>query len=317
LNAVFKSILVIGALAWPTFAAAQNYPTKSVRMIIPQQPGSSSDILGRYVADALSKLWGQSVVIENRPGGSTLIGTRHVGQATPDGYTLLFSSSTISGTAAVTPDFDFAKELAPIAVVATGDMVIITGTRIPLPNVKELVAKAKAGKLFMASSGTGSTGEVALLSLSNAADIKMETVMYKSPPEALIDLVGGRVDVFTTSTTTYLASDAANKTTPVAVSSRKRAKQLPNVPTVIEAGYAGVVVEPWWALLAPAKTPPEILNKLNQDVNTVMAKPEAAAFLEKSQNSPEKMSVKESTDYIVGDIDKAKQLIAKQGLYAK
>ena len=239
MKAVFKSILVIGALAWPAFAAAQNYPTKPIRMVIPQQPGSSSDILGRYVADGLSKLWGQAVVIENRAGGNTLIGTRHVGQATPDGYTLLFHSSSISGTAAMQTDFDFAKELIPVAVVATGDMVIITGSRTKLPNLKDLVAQAKAQKLFMASSGTGSTGELVLLNLSSAADIKMELVQYKSPPEALIDLVGGRVDVFTTSTTTYLASDAANKTTPVAVASRTRAKKLPNVPTATEAGFAG------------------------------------------------------------------------------
>ena len=161
----------------------------------------------------------------------------------------------------MTPDFDFAKELVPVAVVATGDMVIITGTRTPLPNLKELVAKAKAQKLFMASSGTGSTGEIVLLTWQARPDVKMELVQYKSPPEALIDLVGGRVDVFTTSTTTYLASDAANKTTPVAVSSRSRAKKLPNVPTATEAGFPDVVVEPWWGLMAPDKTPPEILEQ--------------------------------------------------------
>jgi tripartite-type tricarboxylate transporter receptor subunit TctC len=317
MKALGKIIVFASALAWPALAYSQGYPEKPVTVVIPQSPGSSSDILGRYVAEGLAKLWGKAVVIENAPGAGTMLGTGHVAMASPDGYTLLFQSSQLSGATAVAEDlpFEVTEALQPVAVVATGDMVILTGTRTPMPTLADVAAKAKETKLFHASSGAGSTGEMVLEVFSDEAGINMEAVRYKSPPEALIDLVGGRVDLFSTSVTTYLSSAAVGKSTPVAVASSERSTALPEVPTAIEAGFPGVVVEPWWGLFAPTGTSPEILAKINADVTTLMKQPESVAFLAKSHNTPEDMSIEEATDFVFGDIDRARKLIKDRGLY--
>jgi tripartite-type tricarboxylate transporter receptor subunit TctC len=317
MNILSKIAVLTGALAWPALGIAQSYPEKPVTMVIPQSPGSSSDILGRYVAEGLAKLWNKPVVIENAPGAGTMVGTGTVAMADPDGYTLLFQSSQLSGTTALAKDlpFEVTKALQPIAVVATGDMVILTGTRTPMPTLADVAAKANETKVFYASSGPGSTGEMVLEVFSDEAGINMESVRYKSPPEALIDLVGGRVDLFSTSVTTYLSSAAVGKSTPVAVASEERAPSLPDVPTVAEAGFPDAVVKPWWGVFAPAGTPPEILAKINADVNSLMAQPEAIEFLGKSHSTPEAMSIEESTDFVFGDIDRSGELIEKRNLY--
>jgi tripartite-type tricarboxylate transporter receptor subunit TctC len=297
------------ALIAPVASYGQSYPERAVTVVIPQTPGSSSDILGRFVADGLAKRWGQPVVVENYPGAGTMIGTGEVTQAEPDGYTLLFHSSALSANAAAADNlaFDIAEDLQPVAVVATGDMVIATGSRVPLPTLADVVKQAETAELFHATAGTG-TGQLLSELFAKEAGIEMEAVNYKSPPDALVDLAAGRVDLFITSVTSYLSSVAADKSTPVAVASKERATALPDVPTTAEAGYPGVVIEPWWGLLAPTGTPADILAKINADVNAVMAEPASIAFLEASHSRPEAMDVDEATAFIFGDFKLAEDL---------
>lgn len=306
-----KLAVLSAALLAPGLAFAQSYPDRAVRVIIPQQPGSSSDILGRQVADKLSKLWGQPVVIENMPGGATMIGTGAVTQAEKDGYTLLFHSSSLSSNTATTANlaFDPKTDLVPVSVVATGDMVILTGSKTPLPTLQDVATKAKEGTtLFQAY--TGGTGGLLGSLFKREAGIEMTQVDYKSPPDALIDLAGGRVDFFVTSTTSFLNSAAADKSTPVAVASAERSPALPDVPTTAEAGFPTVVVMPWWGLFAPTGTPAEVLAKLNADVNTVMADPEMIESLKASHSRPQAMSLEEAAAFISKDMAVAAELLS-------
>lgn len=298
------------AMLAPALSHAQSWPERAVTVVIPQSPGSSSDILGRYVADGLSKAWGQPVVIENNPGGNTMIGTGQVTQAAPDGYTLLFHSSSLPNNAVIAENLAFnpREDLQAVAVVAKGDMVILSGTRIELPTLQDVVAKSKEETIFQAT--TGGTGGLVGSLFMREAGIEMTPVNYKSPPDALIDVAGGRVDFFVTSLTTYLSSAAVGKSTALAISSPERSPTAPDIPTTAEVGFPSVVVEPWWGLFAPTGTPQEILDKINADVNAVMAEPAALAFLETSHSRPTALSVEEANAFVDNDYELSEELLA-------
>lgn len=306
----FRTLAALAAaVLMPVVVQAQDYPSRAIKVIIPQSPGSSSDILGRYVADGLSKKWGQPVVVENMPGASTMIGTGAATQADADGYTLLFHSSSLSSNTATSENlaFDPRNDLQPVAVVATGDMLILTGNRIALPTLEDVAKAAREGTVFQAE--TGGTGGLTASLFMREAGIEMTPVNYKSPPEALVDIAGGRVDFFVTSTTTYLSSPAVGKSTPLAVASPERSPSLPEVPTTAEAGFPSVVVLAWWGMFAPTGTPDDVLSKLNADVNALMAEPASVEFLKASHSRPRAMTIDEATTFVHNDFDLAASLL--------
>lgn len=315
---LIKSLLLIGALVAPSLASAQEFPSKPVTIVIPFTPAGSNDTIGRYLADGLSKLWKQSVVVENRPGAGSAIGAAHVAKARPDGYTLLFVSSTFTTNAATQKSlpFDPVKDLQPVGMGAIGQMVIVTGSRVPMPTLGDLIKQAKSQKIFYGTTGVGSSTQFAAELFSDVAGIKMQPVHYKGGTDALVDMAGGRLDVYV-GTVTQVLSSVANKTAmPVAIVSKTRSKALPDVPTVAEAGAAGAETDLWWGVFTAAKTPKPVVAKINEGINAVMTTPESADFLSKHGAIPEKMSVDQFSKLVSSELARWKELAKTHNIVA-
>lgn len=316
---IFRALLPLaGLMLAATAVQAQDYPTKTITMVIPFTPAGSNDTIGRYLGENLGKLWKQTVVIENRPGAGSAIGSAHVAKARPDGYTILFVSSTFTTNAATQKNlpFDPLKDLQPVALGALGQMVIITGSRTPMPTLADLVKQAKAQKLFYGTTGVGSSTQFAAELFSGVAGIKMQPVHYKGGADALVDLAGGRLDVYVGTVTQVLPIVSSKTATAVAVAGKTRSTALPDVPTVAEAGVPGAEADNWWGVFTAAKTPTAVVTKLNEGINTVMATPESAEFLAKHGAIPSKMTVDEFTKHVSSELAKWKELARTHDIVA-
>ena len=260
-------------------AAAQQYPVKTMRFIAPFPPGGGVDIVSRAMAEKLSPRLGQPIVVENKPGAGMTIGTDFAAKSAPDGYTLL--SGPIGSQAIVhhmypKRTFDFARDFAPVARIGYGTIAFIVPYASPAKSVQEFVAMAKAspGKYTFASSGTGAlihlTGEM----FKQAAGIDLTHVPYKGTTQLLPDLIDGRLDMALDSLPAYLPHLKAGRVRALAVASRERSRVMPELPTMAEAGVPGVISATDYALYAPAGTPPEIIARLNREVNAVLEMPD-------------------------------------------
>ena len=310
--------LLVGALLAPSIASAQEFPSKPVTIVIPFTPAGSNDTIGRYLADGLGKLWKQTVVVENRPGAGSAIGAAHVAKARPDGYTLLFVSSTFTTNAATQKSlpFDPVKDLQPVGMGAIGQMVIVTGSRVPMPTLADLVKQAKSQKIFYGTTGVGSSTQFAAELFSDVAGIKMQPVHYKGGTDALVDMAGGRLDVYVGTVTQVLSSVSNNTAKPVAIVSKSRSKALPDVPTVAEAGTPGAETDLWWGVFVAAKTPKVVVAKINDGINAVMTTPESTEFLAKHGAIPEKMSVDEFSKLVTSELARWKNLAKAHNIVA-
>jgi tripartite-type tricarboxylate transporter receptor subunit TctC len=260
-------------------AAAQNFPLKPVRLVVGFAPGGGADSAARSVAQKLNEVWGQSVIIDNRAGAGGNVATEIVARAAPDGYTLLISSP---GPIVTNPflyarlPYDPQRDLAPVTLIASSVNLILVNPSAPVSNVRELIAwaRSKPGGVNYASSGIGSTPHLAGELLKAAAHIDMVHVAYKSAAPAVIDLIGGRVDVMLASLPTSLAQVKAQRLKAIAVASLKRSAALPEVPTADESGVPGYEVVTWWGMLAPAGVPGNLITKINQIVVKNLKSPE-------------------------------------------
>ena len=267
------------ALAAPSAAQAPAYPTKPVRMVVPFPPGGATDLIARDVAQKLSEVWGQSVVVDNRPGAGGNIGTELVAHAAPDGYTL--EMGTV-GTHAINESlyakipFDHVKDFAPVVLVAGVPNVLEVNPALPINSVQELIAYAKAnpGKLNFASSGSGTSIHLSGELFKVMAGVEMTHVPYKGSSPALQDLIGGRVQLMFDNLPPSLPQIKAGKLRALAVTSATRAPALPDVPTIAESGLPGFEASSWFGILVPAGTPPAIIAKINGEVVKWLASPE-------------------------------------------
>jgi tripartite-type tricarboxylate transporter receptor subunit TctC len=248
-------------------ASAQDWPTRPVTVVVPFGAGGATDGVARLIAKHLSEELGQQFVIENRPGGAGNVASAAVARAKPDGYTLLLGST---GPMAVNKliysslSFDPGRDFSPIVLVGLIPQAIVVGKRLPVKSLKDLVAHAKAnpGKLNFGNSGVGAMAHITAVSLARAAGLDVAHVTYRSGAQALTDLLGGQIDV---AFPTYIPQ-VANMNT-LAITATERMPQMPNVPTVRETGVANIVAGPWFGLVAPAGTPPEIVQRVNREVN--------------------------------------------------
>lgn len=293
MKSIAKCALAGGVLLMSVAAYAQEYPTKTVTLVVPFGPGGSSDTYGRYIAAGLQKLWGQTVIVENRPGAGSAIGSAHVAQAKPDGYTLLFPSASFAAAPAIQTKlpFDPMKDLTPVAMVGISDFFVIAGSRAPLPTLGDLQREGKAQTIFYATPGLGSVTHLGQLLLNDTLGIKSEFVHYKSGAEMLTAVRGGRVDA----TIGILFEAKSGNGTPIAVMSSKRNPGLPDVPTVVESGFPNALASNWVGVFAPAGTPKEVVDKINRDIVSITKTPEAIAFfqaqaLQASDDSPEEFA---------------------------
>jgi len=260
-------------------AAAQDFPLKPVRLVVGFAPGGGADSAARSLGQKLNESWGQPVIIDNRPGAGGNIATEIVTRAAPDGYTLLVSSP---GPIVTNPflyarlPYDPQKDLAPVTLIASSVNLILVNPSAPVSNVRDLIAwaRSKPGGVNYASSGIGSTPHLAGVLFNAAAHVNMVHVAYKSAAPAVIDLIGGRVDVLVASLPTSLAHVRAQRLKAIAVASLKRSAALPEVPTADESGLPRYEVVTWWGLLAPAGVRRNLITKINQVVVRNLKSPE-------------------------------------------
>ena len=270
----------------PTIARAQaNYPNKPVRLIVPFTPGGVTDASARFVAEQMSKRLGQQMIVENKPGASGNIGTNQVATSEPDGYTLLLG---FDGTMVINPHvfatipFDPVKDFAPVGKIGDAILILVAHPDLAANNVKELIAlsKKETNGLNYGTSGLGSTPHIAGETLNIVAGSKLVHVPYKGGGQAMIDLQGGSIPLVFTAVAGALPHIQNGRIKGIGVTSAARAPSLPNVQTFIEAGLPNFILNSWVGILAPAKTPSAIIQKLNSTLNDVLSDPDVIKRLD-------------------------------------
>jgi tripartite-type tricarboxylate transporter receptor subunit TctC len=313
-----KQLLAGLLLTCSTLVAAQSYPNKAIRIIVPFTPGSATDIMARIVGERLNAAWGQAVVVENKPGAGGTIGIRDTARADPDGYTLVLVSSGHAVNHVLYKDlgYDTLKDLSSVAMLGSLPSVLIVPPTLPVSSVKELVAmlKAKPGQYNYATAGVGSGAHVSLAKFNVAADVKAVHVPLKGTPPILTEIMGGRVEYAMVPAVSGMGPVRDGKVKPLAVTTSKRVAALPNVPTLGEAGFPEGESTFWLALLAPAKTPPEILAKVNAEVNRALSAPDVVERLAKLGTEPMSMSPAEADAFIRREYNELGAVMRAAGL---
>jgi tripartite-type tricarboxylate transporter receptor subunit TctC len=264
----FGAMLTLAAVtvvaASPSFAA---YPDRTVRIIVPFAPGGGTDLIARSMGTGMSQALGQSVIVENKPGGGTIIGTDAVAKSPADGYTLLIATFAHAVNPSLQPKLPYAtdKAFAPVILVGRSPNILVVKPDSPLKSVKDLIAAAKAapGKLNFASQGNGTSAHLAGELFENLAKVNLTHVPYRGAGPAITDLLGGQVDMMFATAAAVTPFLQSGKLRAIGVTTAQRSPAYPNVPTIDENGVPGYAAESWYGLYAPAGTPPEVIGKLN------------------------------------------------------
>ena len=277
--------IVAGALLTMPLATAhaQAYPNKVVRIVVPTSAGGGGDLIARLIAKALGERWGRQVVVDNRTGAGTMLGSELVVRAAPDGYTLLMTPSTLAINPAAyrKVPYDALRDFAPITQAAVVPNLMMVHPSVPAKNVREMIAlaKSKPGQLFYASSGHGTSPHLSMELFSLMAGIKMIQVPYKSSGPGVIDLLAGQVALMAPSMISGIPHVRAGRLRALGVTTAQRSPSAPDIPTIAESGLPGYESAQWYGLLAPAGTPRDVLDKLHRDVTSVLLAPEHRELL--------------------------------------
>ena len=274
----FVTVIAACALCCPAHGFAQTYPVKTVRIVVPYAAGGNTDFTARAIAERLTPVFKQQVIVENRPGGATNIGSELVAKAAPDGYTLLMggAANAINMSFFRKLPYDTIRDFEPIALCVQGANVLSIHPSVPAKTLRELIALAKAqpGKLNFASSGLGSSNQMAAELLKVMTGINIVHVPYKGNAPALTDTVGGHVEMIFSGVPALVPHIQSGRLRAIAIGSLKRFAALPDVPTFDESGVKGYEATTWFGLLAPAKTPKEIVTRLNVEVDRILKSPD-------------------------------------------
>jgi len=277
-NAVVRAVTVGALMAVACRAAAQQvYPNRPIHLISPYAAGGGNDIVARLIGQKLAESWGQQVLVENRPGGNTIIGTDVLAKSPPDGYAIMLAGS---GHALVPllmkVPYDPIKDFAPVATIASGELILVLNLSVPVNNLRELVAlaKSKPGQLNYATYGSGSNSHLGMELFSSNAGIKMQHIPYKSGPPAITDLIGGQVHMYLSVIPSVLPHIKSGRLKAFAVSGETRSSAVPQVPTFTESGVPGVDAKYWHSILAPAGTPKAIIDKMSAEIAKILAMPD-------------------------------------------
>jgi tripartite-type tricarboxylate transporter receptor subunit TctC len=270
-----KALLAALALAALGTAHAAGYPDRPIKLIVPYPAGGSTDTVGRAIGAKLGEQLGQSVVIENKAGASGTIGAALAAKAPADGYTLLLAAGAHAVDEIIIPDlpYNLVRDFAPVALVAKSGYLLVVNPSVPVNSVPDLIAlaRSKPGKLNFASTGKGSTPQLAALLFCSMTDTKMTDIPYKGDSPAIVDLIGGRVEVAFLGISSASPNVKAGKLKALAVTTSNRTTAEPQLPTVAEAGVKDYEFSTWWGIVAPAGTPPEIVDKLSKALVKVVA----------------------------------------------
>ena len=296
------SPLLLLAAAGAAWAQQQNYPTRPVRYIIPFPPGGSTDPMGRFIAGKLTEKWGHSVVVDNRPGGNTVIGTEVLARAQPDGYTIGWSGASMFSTPSLMANlpYDVARDFAPIATIATGRSVLVVHPTVPANTLQEFAAlmKSKPGEFNYGSSGVGTNTHLSGELFNQMAGTKMVHIPYKGSGPVTTDLLAGRVQLSFQVPITVMTYITTGRLKAIAISGDGRAPALPEVPTFGEAGLQGFNPSGWFGIVAPAASPKFAINKLSTEVAAILALPDSRDYLIK-QGSEAFVSTPEQVNALI------------------
>jgi tripartite-type tricarboxylate transporter receptor subunit TctC len=314
----FAAALFIAASVAISPLHAEDYPSRLVRLVVPQAAGGATDTFARALGQKLSERWGQPVVIENRAGAGGVVGTDFVAKSPPDGYTLLV---TYEGSQAINQSlyeklpFDSLKDFYPIATIAVTPFILIVGPKSEAKSLKEFIAFARANpdRLSYASAGNGSVNHLLGEMLKTEADVRMVHVPYKGASAAIADVIGGHVDAAFASVPSVISSVQSNVVRALAVSSAKRIAIAPEIPTIAESGFEKFDVNPWWGVLAPAGLSPAIAHKISADVAEILKTPDMVDVLAKQGATPLISSPEAFRDLLAVDIEKWRKVIKASG----
>jgi len=300
-------------------AFGQAWPSKPLRLIVTFPPGGTSDIAARLVGERLGARLGQPVVIDNRPGVAGILGTEAAVKSAPDGYTLLLTSTAPIAFAPSTGKplaYDPAKDLAHIAILGTIPLALIVPVDSPAKSASDLVkiAREKPGALNFSSSGNATPSHLMLERFKLSAKVQITHVPYKGSAPALNDIMAGRIDGTLDSLPALLAQIKSGKVRALAVSGRERAAPLPDVPTLAEAGFPDLVVNTWFGIAAPAATPAEIVQRLNQEILAAVQSPEVKARFDELSFVPAPMTAAETQRFIQTEIERWRPVVAAAGI---
>jgi tripartite-type tricarboxylate transporter receptor subunit TctC len=316
---IVRTIVVVlflfGAMAGPL--CAQTYPSKPVRFILPFPPGGLTDVLGRIMTQKLADRLGQPIVPENRPGAGGTVGIGAAAKARPDGHTLLLAAPGLAlGPSLYKLDYDPVKDLAPITLVAEMPNVIVVRTSLPVNNLREFIefAKANPGKLNYGSGGVGTSHQLVAEMLKSDAKINIVHVPYKGATQAMTGMMGGEVDMVVLGIPTSLQHILSGKVRALAVLSDNRLPSLPGVPTSKEAGIDNLEMTTWYGMLAPARTPRDIVNRLNAEWIKIAAMPDTVEKMQKVGFEPMKSSPEQFSEFLKAEIARWAKIIKEANI---
>lgn len=294
------------------------YPERPVRLVVPFPPGGAADIVGRILAQKLTEDFAQQVLTDNRAGGAQTIATDIVAKSSPDGYTLLLASVTHGINPGLLPKlpYDSMRDFSPISLIAESPLVFVVHPSLPARSTKELIAlaRAKPGQLNYASSGNGSGGHLAMELFRNMTNINMVHVPYKGAALALIDVISGQAQLMLTSPLAAVPHVKSGKLRLLGVSGRARSSAMPDVPTIAEAGVRGYEATLWYAVLAPAGTPREVITRLNAAIRKALGARELRERFSSYGVDPTGSSPEEAAAHIRGEIEKWRKVIKTAGI---
>lgn len=316
-STLFASLLLLA----PSLAAAQGWPTKPVHILVSSGAGGTADILARMIGERLAPRLGQPVIVENRPGAGGHLGAGLVARAQPDGYTLLMSGSP---THSVGPhlfkrlNYEPMRDVPPVAMVAIAPNLLVTKSSLPVKSLADLVALAreKPGQLTYSSADNGTSGHLAAELLKSTAKLDMRHVPYKSGPEAVTGVLSGDVDFIFFTVPAVLPQVEAGKLRALVITSAARSALVPDVPTVVEAGYPGFEVLGWYALFAPRETPKPVVAKLSADIEKIVGSPDIRDKMLQLGAEPRYLSPEQVAAFVAVESPKWGQLIRESGVSA-
>lgn len=314
---VAAALLPLWYLSMVPLATAQEWPTKPIRMIVPYPPGGPTDIVARVVGQKLSERLGQTIVVDNRPGAGGNIGADTVAKSAPDGYTLLVATTAhaINMTLFTKPGYSTSKDFAPVSMLTSGPLVLVTAPSTPAKNVAELIAlaRAKPGAITFASSGNGQSTHLAAELFDSMAGVKMTHVPYKGSAPALTDVMAGQATVMFDTMLSSMPFVRDGKLKALAVTGTARSPAAPDVPTMAEAGVAGYEATAWNALLVPANTPPAVVNRLSDALKAVLTQEDVRARFATQGFAAAWTSPADTGRFIAREIDKWGKVVKASG----
>ena len=321
-RAALAGLALIGLALWSLPAAAQTYPDHVVKIVVPNAPGGGFDIFGRLVAERLAPLLVQTVIVENKPGAGTLVGTDAVAKAAPDGYTLLVGGlANIVLNVGLYPKlpYDPLKDLTSVGILVSNTYALVTRKDLPYADAKALVAFASANpdKVTYASGGRGTGQHIAMAVTGQLAGVKLLHVPYRGAQPAYQDILGGRIDLFFDNVSTALPLIDDDRVKVLAVSSAVRHPRLPSIPTIAETGVADFALDNWFGIFAPSATPLPILERLRAEIAKIAVDPSFTETFTKTGNTPLNLTNAQAEALIARDMARWTKLIKDAGITAE